>query len=98
MSLLGVGYFKHDAEVRGYDVGIVRELAGRLGCQYEIIEMNRSHIFQSLERGDFIDLPTSTSKTPERDVYAVRAARAPEPALDSGRTILVCVDCVFIFN
>ena len=70
MSPLGVAYFKQDGQARGYDVEILQELAKRLGCGYEIVEMNRPRIFQSLERGEVIDLATSTSRTPERDQYA----------------------------
>ncbi len=70
MSPLGVAYFKQDGQQRGYDVEIVQELSRRIGCAYEIVEMNRPRIFQSLERGEVIDLATSTSRTPERDQYA----------------------------
>ena len=70
MSPLGVAYFKQEGQARGYDVEIVQELSRRLGCGFEIVEMNRPRIFQSLERGEVIDLATSTSRTPERDQYA----------------------------
>jgi len=69
MSPLGVAYFKQEGQARGYDVEILQELAKRLGCSFEIVEMNRPRIFQSLERGEVIDLATSTSRTTERDVY-----------------------------
>ncbi|MBV8503471.1 MAG: transporter substrate-binding domain-containing protein [Paucibacter sp.] len=71
MSLLGVAYFKQDGQARGYDVDLMQELGRRLNCTFEIIEMNRPRIFQSLERGEIIDLATSTSRTPERDAYAM---------------------------
>lgn len=70
MSPLGVAYFRHDGQARGYDVELMRELGRRLGCGFEIIEMNRTRMFQSLERGEIIDLATSTSRTPERDEHA----------------------------
>ncbi|XHS79475.1 substrate-binding periplasmic protein [Burkholderiaceae bacterium UC74_6] len=70
MSPLGVAYFRHDGQARGYDVELMQELSRRLGCPHEIVEMNRPRIFQSLERGEIIDLATSTSRTPERDAYA----------------------------
>jgi polar amino acid transport system substrate-binding protein len=70
MSPLGVAYFRQDGQARGYDVELMRELSRRLGCGLEIVEMNRPRIFQSLERGEIIDLATSTSRTPERDPYA----------------------------
>jgi polar amino acid transport system substrate-binding protein len=70
MSPLGVAYFRKDGQARGYDVELMQELSRRLGCPHEIVEMNRPRIFQSLERGEIIDLATSTSRTPERDAYA----------------------------
>ncbi len=70
MSPLGVAFFKQDGQARGYDVELLQEMARRLGCGFEIVEMNRPRIFQSLERGELIDLATSTSRTPERDQYA----------------------------
>lgn len=70
MSPLGVAYFKQDRQARGYDVDILQELSRRTGCGFEIVEMNRVRIFQSLETGQIVDLATSTSRTPERDQYA----------------------------
>jgi len=70
MSPLGVAYFKQDGQAHGYDVDILHELSRRIGCGFEIIEMNRVRIFQSLESGRLVDLATSTSRTPERDQYA----------------------------
>jgi len=70
MSPLGVAYFREDGQARGYDVELMQELSRRLGCPHEIVEMNRPRIFQSLERGEIIELATSTSRTPERDAYA----------------------------
>ncbi len=70
MSPLGVAYFRQDGQAHGYDVDILQELSRRLNCAYEIVEMNRPRIFQSLETGQFVDLATSTSRTPERDQYA----------------------------
>ena len=70
MTPLGVAFFRQDGQARGYDVELLQEMARRLGCGFEIVEMNRPRIFQSLERGELIDLATSTSRTPERDQYA----------------------------
>ncbi|HEY1091084.1 MAG TPA: transporter substrate-binding domain-containing protein, partial [Burkholderiaceae bacterium] len=42
----------------------------RIGCKIEVVEMSRLRIFQSLQHGEYIDLATSTSQTPERDRYA----------------------------
>jgi len=70
MSPLGVAFFRQDGQPRGYDVELMQELSRRLGCPHEIVEMNRPRIFQSLERGDKRVLRHSTSRTPERDVYA----------------------------
>ena len=70
VSQLGVAYFKRaDGQAQGYDLDLVRELARRLGCTFEIVDMNRVRIFQSLEHGEFIDVATSASQTPERDKY-----------------------------
>jgi polar amino acid transport system substrate-binding protein len=70
MSTLGVAYFRQDGQPRGVDVDLMREVGRRLGCGFEIVEMNRARIYQSLERGEIIDLATAASRTPERDQYA----------------------------
>ncbi|MDM4768430.1 transporter substrate-binding domain-containing protein [Pelomonas sp. SE-A7] len=71
ISPLGVAYSRQGGEVKGYDFDLIRELSRRLGCTYDLIEMNRVRIFQSLERGELIDLATSASRTPERDQHAL---------------------------
>ena len=71
VSQLGVAYFKRaDGPAQGYDLDLVRELTRRLGRPFEIVDMNRVRLFQSLEHGEFIDVATSASQTPERDGYA----------------------------
>ena len=70
MSPLGVAFFRQEGQAHGYDVDVLQELSRRIGCSFEIVEMNRVRIFQSLETGQIVDLATSTSRTPERDLYA----------------------------
>ena len=67
VSPLGIAaYVKRGGVATGFDIDLARELASRLGCPLELVELEREQLFEALKSGESIDMTGSISQTPER--------------------------------
>ncbi|HEX5079296.1 MAG TPA: transporter substrate-binding domain-containing protein [Geminicoccaceae bacterium] len=59
-----------DGEATGADIDLIKAIADEIGCAVETVELPWARIVKEVEQGT-LDVSTSTSRTPERDQWAL---------------------------